>query len=50
MKQEWKICELDPFEDLIDIDTTHLMQNIEQYNSDNANVFGYLPMMCRLSP
>ena len=45
-----EICEPDPFEDLIDIDTNHLMQNIERYNSDNANVFGYLPMMCRISP
>jgi len=45
-----EICEPDPFEDLIDIDMTHLMQHIEQHNSDNANVFGYLPLMCRLSP
>ena len=26
------------------------MQNIERYNSDHTNVFGYLPMMFRLSP
>ena len=45
-----EICEPDPFEDLIDIDMTRLMQYIEQYNSDNANIFGYLPLMCRLSP
>ena len=45
-----EICKPDPFEDLIDIDMTRLMQNIEWYNSDNENVFGYLPMMCRLSP
>mmetsp|Transcript_17869 Transcript_17869/g.26596 ORF Transcript_17869/g.26596 Transcript_17869/m.26596 type:complete len:107 (+) Transcript_17869:475-795(+) len=27
-----------------------LMKRIEQYNSDNNAIFGYLPMMCRLSP
>lgn len=44
------ICEPDSFKDLIDIDMTRLMRRIEQYNSDNVNIFGYLPMMCRLSP
>ena len=45
-----KICEPDPFKDLINIDTTHLTCHIEQYNRDNSNMFGYLPMLCRLSP
>ena len=45
-----EICEPDPFEDLIDIDMTRLMQNIELYNSDKENVFGYLPMIFWLSP
>ena len=40
-----EICEPDPFEDLIDTDMTRLMQNIERYNSDNANFFGHLTMM-----
>ena len=26
------------------------MKRIERHNKDNNNIFGYLPMMCRLSP
>ena len=43
-------CEPDPFEDFIHIDMSHLMKVIEHYNKEKSNVFGYLPMMCRLSP
>jgi len=43
-------CDPDPFEELIDIDMAILMKRIEEYNSDNNAIFGYLPMMCRLSP
>ena len=45
-----EICEPDALKELIDINMARLMHYIEQYNSDNGNVFGYLPMMCRLSP
>ena len=40
----------DPVEELIHIDMSVLMKWIEWHNEENKNVFGYLPMMCRLSP
>ena len=40
-----KICDPNPFTDLIDIDMSRLMQEIVKYNTDNGNVFGYLPLM-----
>ena len=40
----------DPVEELIHIDMGVLMKRIERHNEENKNVFGYLPMMCRLSP
>ena len=43
-------CEPDPFRELIHIDMSVLMKRIERHNKDNNNIFGYLPMMCRLSP
>ena len=43
-------CEPDPFRELIHIDMSILMNAIERYNKENNNTFGYLPMMCRLSP
>ena len=42
-------CEPDPFDELIHIVMSHLMKAIERYNEEKSNVFGYLPMMCRLS-
>ena len=43
-------CEPDPFEELIHIDMSVLMKTIERHNQEKNNIFGYLPMMCRLSP
>ena len=43
-------CDPDKFEELIDIDMAMLMKRIEQHNSDNNAICGYLTMMCRLSP
>jgi len=43
-------CEPDPFQELIHIDMNVLMNTIERYNKENNNTFGYLPMMCHLSP
>eukprot|EP00957_Ditylum_brightwellii_P080027 6086090-Ditylum_brightwellii.AAC.1 len=32
-----EICDPHPVEDLIDIDMSHVLQTIEQYNNDNSN-------------
>ena len=32
------------------VDMGILMRSMEQYNSDNRNEFGFLPLMTRLSP
>ena len=45
-----QICEPDPFQELIHIDMSILMNPTECYNKENNNTFGYLPMMCHLSP
>jgi hypothetical protein len=44
------ICDPDPFTELMQVDMGILMRSVEQYNSDNRNVFGFLPLMARLSP
>ena len=44
------ICDPDPFTELMQIDMGVLMRRMEQHNSDNRNMFGFLPLMTRLSP
>ena len=45
-----EICDPDPFTELMQVDMGILMRSMEQYNSDNRNEFGFLPLMTRLSP
>ena len=40
---------VDPFDDLMNLDIKPMMDFIEKYNSDNSEIFGYLPLMCRNS-